>query len=277
MSKISAAQVNELRKKTGAGMMDCKKALVETEGDFDKAIDILRKKGQKLASSRAGRAATEGVVLSGTNEAKDKAYAVMLNCETDFVAQNQEVIDFAKSILDAAVKSDCANMNELKEITWEGRRLEEHVTDMVGKTGEKMELGSYERVTGASAFAYTHPGNKIAAIAALNKAEVSDIDTIGKDVVMQIAAMAPVSLDKDSVPQDVIDKEIEIGKDQARQEGKPEELLEKIAMGKLNKFFKESTLINQEFIKDNKKTVGQMLRAADNELTVVEFKRLSLV
>ncbi len=258
-------------------MMDCKKALVETEGDFDKAIDILRKKGQKLASSRADRAATEGVVLSVTNEGQDKAYAIMLNCETDFVAQNQEVIDFAQSILDAGVKNDCANMDELKEITWEGRKLEEHVTDMVGKTGEKMELGCYERVAGASAFAYTHPGNKIAAIAALNKAEVNDINTIGKDVVMQIAAMAPVSLDKDSVPQDVIDKEIEIGKDQARQEGKPEELLEKIATGKLNKFFKESTLINQEFIKDNKKTVGQMLKAADNELTVVEFKRLSLV
>jgi len=277
MSKISAAQVNELRKKTGAGMMDCKKALVETEGDFDKAIDILRKKGQKLASSRADRAATEGVVLSTTNDAKDKAYAVMLNCETDFVAQNQEVIDFAQSILDAGVKNDCATLDDVKEITWEGRKLEEHVTDMVGKTGEKMELGSFERVAGARAFAYTHPGNKIAAIAALNKAEVNDIDTIGKDVVMQIAAMAPVSLDKDSVPQDVIDKEIEIGKDQARQEGKPEELLEKIATGKLNKFFKESTLINQEFIKDNKKTVGQMLKAADNELTVVEFKRLSLV
>ncbi len=258
-------------------MMDCKKALVETEGDFEKAIDILRKKGQKLASSRADRDATEGVVLSAINEAKDKAYAVMLNCETDFVAQNQEVIDFTQSILDAAVKNDCADISALKEITWEGRRLEEHITDMVGKTGEKMELGEYGRVTGAQAFAYTHPGNKIAAIAALNKAEVNDIDTIGKDVVMQIAAMAPVSLDKDSVPQNVIDKEIEIGKDQARQEGKPEELLEKIAMGKLNKFFKESTLINQEFIKDNKKTVGQMLKAADNELTVVEFKRLSLV
>ncbi len=277
MSKISAAQVNELRKKTGAGMMDCKKALVETGGDFDKAIDILRKKGQKLASSRADRAATEGVVLSATNESKDKAYALMLNCETDFVAQNQEVIDFAQSILDEAVKNDCANLDALKDITMEGRKLDELITDMIGKTGEKMELSSYERVAGARAFAYTHPGNKIAAIASLNKADVNDIDIIGKDVVMQIAAMAPVSLDKDSVPQEVVDKEIEIGKDQARQEGKPEELLEKIAMGKLNKFFKESTLINQEFIKDNKKTVGQMLKAADNELTVVEFKRLSLV
>ena len=277
MSKISAAQVNELRKRTGAGMMDCKKALVETEGDFEKAIDILRKKGQKLASSRSDRAATEGVVLSTTNDAKDKAYAIMLNCETDFVAQNKDVIDFTETILTQAVKNDCATLDELKNLTMEGRKVEEHVTDMIGKTGEKMEIGSYEMVAGQRAFAYTHPGNKIASIAALNKADVNDLDTIGKDVVMQIAAMAPVALDKDQVPQDVIDRELEIGKDQARQEGKPEELLEKIAAGKLNKFFKESTLINQEFIKDNKKSVGQMLKAADNELTVVEFKRLSLV
>ena len=277
MSKISAAQVNELRKRTGAGMMDCKKALVETEGDFEKAIDILRKKGQKLASSRSDRAATEGVVLSTTNDAKDKAYAIMLNCETDFVAQNKDVIDFAEAILTQAVKNDCATLDELKNLTMEGRKVEEHVTDMIGKTGEKMEIGSYEMVAGQRAFAYTHPGNKIASIAALNKADVNDLDTIGKDVVMQIAAMAPVALDKDQVPQDVIDRELEIGKDQARQEGKPEELLEKIAAGKLNKFFKESTLINQEFIKDNKKSVGQMLKAADNELTVVDFKRLSLV
>ena len=277
MSKISAAQVNELRKRTGAGMMDCKKALVETEGDFEKAIDILRKKGQKLASSRSDRAATEGVVLSTTNDAKDKAYAIMLNCETDFVAQNKDVIDFTEAILTQAVKNDCATLDELKNLTMEGRRVEEHVTDMIGKTGEKMEIGSYEMVAGQRAFAYTHPGNKIASIAALNKADVNDLDTIGKDVVMQIAAMAPVALDKDQVPQDVIDRELEIGKDQARQEGKPEELLEKIAAGKLNKFFKESTLINQEFIKDNKKSVGQMLKAADNELTVVDFKRLSLV
>lgn len=257
--------------------MDCKKALVETEGDFEKAIDILRKKGQKLASSRSDRAATEGVVLSTTNDAKDKAYAIMLNCETDFVAQNKDVIDFTEAILTQAVKNDCATLDELKNLTMEGRKVEEHVTDMIGKTGEKMEIGSYEMVAGQRAFAYTHPGNKIASIAALNKADVNDLDTIGKDVVMQIAAMAPVALDKDQVPQDVIDRELEIGKDQARQEGKPEELLEKIAAGKLNKFFKESTLINQEFIKDNKKSVGQMLKAADNELTVVDFKRLSLV
>lgn len=276
MSKITAAEVNKLRKQTGAGMMDCKKALVEAEGDFEKATDILRKKGQKLASSRAGRAANEGVVLSKTNADKSKACVIMFNCETDFVAQNQDVIDFAGNLLDIAIEKDCDTLDCLKAHDMNGRTVEENITDMIGKTGEKMELSVFEVVAGARAFAYTHPGNKIAAIAALNKADVQDIDTIGKDVVMQIAAMAPVAISKDDVDQDIIEKEIQIGKEQAQQEGKPEKLHEKIAMGKLNKFFKENTLINQEFIKDSKKTVGQMLQAADKELSVVAFKRVSL-
>ncbi len=277
MSKISASQVNELRKKTGAGMMDCKKALVEAEGDFEKATDILRKKGQKLASQRAERSANEGVVLSTVNDAKNKAYAIMLNCETDFVAQNQDVIDFTASLLDLAVAKDYATVEELKSADMGGRSVEENITDMIGKTGEKMELGGFEVVAGDNAYAYTHPGNKIAAIAALGKTEFKDVDLIGKDIVMQIAAMSPVAIDRDDVDPSVVEKEIEIGKEQARAEGKPEELLEKIATGKLNKFFKESTLINQEFIKDSKKTVGQMIQAADKNLKVVAFKRLSLV
>ncbi len=276
MANITAADVNKLRKQTGAGMMDCKKALVESDGDFEKATDILRKKGQKLASSRSGRDANEGVVLSKVNADGNKAYSVMLNCETDFVAQNQEVIDFANAILDLAIAKDCANLEELQAADMNGRSVAENVTDMVGKTGEKMEVGAFELVAGARAFAYPHPGNRIAAIAALNKADVNDIDSIGKDVVMQIAAMAPVAIDKDDVDATIIEKEIEIGKDQARQEGKAEELLEKIAMGKLNRFFKENTLINQAFIKDTKISVGDMLKAADKELTVVAFKRVSL-
>lgn len=276
MANITAAQVNELRKKTGAGMMDCKKALVEANGDFEKATDILRKKGQKLASSRAERSANEGVVLSAVNTAKNKAYAVMLNCETDFVAQNHDVIGFANKILSLAVEKDIADLEALKNAEMEGRSVAENITDMVGKTGEKMELGDYGVVAGDVAFAYTHPGNRIAAVAALNKKDVAGIDVIGKDVVMQIAAMAPVALDKSDVDADTIEREKDIGKEQARQEGKPEELLEKIAMGKLNKFFKESTLVNQEFIKDSKKTVGQMLQAADKDLKVVSFRRLSL-
>lgn len=276
MSKITASQVNELRQKTGAGMMDCKKALVEAGGDFEKATDILRKKGQKLASSRAERTANEGVVLSTVNAAGNKAYTVMLKCETDFVAKNQEVIDFAQSVLDLAVEKDCDSMESLQTLEMNGRPVQENITDMIGKTGEKMELGDYGVVAGEMAFAYTHPGNRIAAIAALNKSGVKDIELVGKDVVMQIAAMAPVSLDKDDVDPAIVEKEIEIGKEQALQEGKPEHLLEKIAMGKLNKFFKESTLLNQEFIKDNKKTVAQMLKEADKDLTVVAFRRLAL-
>ncbi len=276
MSKITAADVNKLRQLTGAGMMDCKKALVEAGGDFEKATDILRKKGQKLASSRAGRAANEGVVLSKTNKAQNKAYAIMLNCETDFVAQNQDVINFTNTILDLAIEKNCDTLECLKSHDLNGRTVEENVTDMIGKTGEKMDLSIFEVVNGAKAFAYTHPGNRIAAIAALNKTDVQDIETIGKDVVMQIAAMAPVAINKDDVAPEIIAKEIEIGKEQAQQEGKPEKLFEKIAMGKLNKFFKENTLINQEFIKDSKTTVGQMLEKADKDLTVVAFKRVSL-
>ena len=277
MTKITAADVNSLRKKTGAGMMDCKKALVEAEGDFEKATDLLRKKGQKLASRRAEREANEGVVISKTSDDKTKAFALMLNCETDFVAQNQEVVDFAQALLNLGAEKECDSAEALLAAEMDGRTVEENVTDMIGKTGEKMTIGGFEKVAGEKAFAYTHPGNKIASIAALNKADVSDMDTVGKDVVMQIAAMAPVAIDKDGIPQDLIDRELEVGKDQAREEGKPEELIEKIAMGKLNKFYKESTLINQEFIKDSKKTVGQMLQAADKELKVISFKRLSLV
>jgi elongation factor Ts len=275
MVQITAAEVNKLRQQTGAGMMDCKKALVESEGDFDKAIDILRKKGQKLASSRAGRDANEGVVIGKVGANGNKAYALMLNCETDFVAKNQEMVDFAWSILNLAAEKDCSDLSALKACDMNGRTVEENITDMIGKTGEKLDLSAYDVVEGATAFAYIHPGNRIASIAAFNK--VADgVEQAGKNVVMQIAAMSPVAIDRDDVSQDIIEKEIEIGKEQARQEGKAEELLEKIALGKLNKFFKESTLLNQDSIIDNKKTVGQTLKELDKDLTVVAFKRLSL-
>ena len=276
MANIKAAEVNKLRQQTGAGMMDCKKALVEAEGDFEKAIDILRKKGQKLASNRADRDTKEGVVLAKTNADATLAATIMFNCETDFVAKNQEVIDFAAKLLDLGMEKACKNQDELKAAELDGRTVEENITDMIGKTGEKLQLTHFATVSGDKVFGYTHPGNRVASIAALNKKDVADIESIGKDVVMQIAAMAPVSLDQHSVPKEVIEKEIEIGKDQARQEGKPEEMLEKIAMGKLNKFYKESTLLNQAFIKDNKQTVSQMLKAADKDLTVTDFKRLAL-
>jgi len=274
MVQITASEVNKLRQQTGAGMMDCKKALVEAEGDFDKAIDILRKKGQKVASSRAGRDANEGVVIGKVNADGTKAFAIMLNCETDFVAKNQEMTDFAYAILNLAVDKDCNSLEALKMADMSGRTVEDNITDMIGKTGEKLDLSIFEVVVGAQAFAYIHPGNRITSIAALSQKVANE--QIGKDVVMQIAAMAPVAIDRDDVDQQTVEKEIEIGKEQARQEGKAEELLEKIALGKLNKFYKESTLLNQDSIVDNKKTVGQILKEVDKGLTVVAFKRLAL-
>ncbi len=273
--KITAQQVNELRKITGAGMMDCKKALVETNGDQEKAIDYLRKKGQKVAAKRADREAAEGVVLAKVSDDKKFAAAVMINCETDFVAKNQDFIDYVQSVIDLAVAKRAENIDALKAMKLGDRTVEESVIEKTGVIGEKIQLGHYEKVEAESTYAYIHPGNRIAAIAGFNKAGEAFAEA-GHDVVMQIAAMAPVAVDKDRVPQEVIDREIEIGKDQARQEGKPEAMIEKIALGKLNKFFKENTLLNQAFIKDTKKTVQQYLQGYDKELTVTDFKRLAL-
>lgn len=256
--------------------MDCKKALVEAEGDFEKAIEILRKKGQKVASSRADREANEGVVLAKVNPDTTKAAVVMLNCETDFVAKNQEIIDFTRSILDLGVEKGCNNLEELLSTKMNNRTVEENLTDLIGKTGEKLQVAHFDVISGQRAFAYIHPGNRIASIAAFNKAQAPEIGQLGKEVVMQIAAMSPIAIDKDDVDPRVVEKEIEIGKDLARQEGKPEEMVEKIALGKLNKFFKESTLLNQESIMDSKKSVRQILTEADKDLTVVAFRRLAL-
>ncbi len=273
--KITAQQVNELRKRTGAGMMDCKKALVETEGDMEKAIDVLRKKGQKVAAKRADRDAAEGVVLSKASDDKKYAAAVMINCETDFVAKNADFITYVQSIIDLAVANKAANIDALKALSLTERTVEESIMDQTGVIGEKIQLGRFDVVEGESTYAYIHPGNRIATIAAFNKAGVVLIDA-GKDVVMQIAAMDPVALDKDNVSDEMVKREIEIGMDQARQEGKPEAMLEKIAMGKLNKFYKENTLLNQAFIKDSKKNVSQYLQDVEDGLTVIDFKRLAL-
>ena len=273
--KITAQQVNELRKITGAGMMDCKKALVETNGDQEKAIDYLRKKGQKVAAKRADREAAEGVVLAKASDDKKFAAAVMINCETDFVAKNADFIAYVQSVIDLAVENRAKNIEELKALKLGDRTVEESVVEKTGVIGEKIELSKYEVVEAESTYAYIHPGNRIAAIAGFNKAG-EEFAEAGHDVVMQIAAMAPVAVDKDRVPQEVIDREIEIGKDQARQEGKPEAMIEKIAMGKLNKFFKENTLLNQAFIKESKKSVQQYLQGYDKDLTVTDFKRLAL-
>ncbi len=273
MANITAAEVNKLRKATGAGMMDCKKALVESEGDFDQAIDILRKKGQKVANKRADREANEGAVLAKTTDDKKHAAVILFSCETDFVAKNDEFIAFSTKLLDIAVDKKPKNIEEFKAIDIDGRTVAEHITEMVGKTGEKMDLAGYEYVAGEKTYAYIHPGNRLATIVGLNK---DSYDEVGHQLTMQVAAMAPVAVDRDDVPQNVIDKEIEIGKEQAQQEGKPEHLLEKIAMGKLNKFFKENTLLNQDFIRDTKKSVVQYLKETDPELKVIGFKRIAL-
>jgi len=271
--KITAQQVNELRKATGAGMMDCKKALVETEGDMEKAIDYLRKKGQKVAAKRADREASEGVVLAKVSNDKKYAAVIMINCETDFVAKNQDFIDFVISVLDLGIANRAKNADELNALQLEGRSVADSIIDKTGVIGEKIQLGHYEVVEAESTYAYTHPGNRIGSIAGMNK---GGYEEAGHDVVMQIAAMAPVALNKESVSEEMIQREIEIGKEQARQDGKPEAMLEKIAMGKLNKFFKENTLLNQSFIKDSKKSIADYLKGIDKDLTVTDFKRVAL-
>jgi len=276
MANITASEVNKLRQMTGAGMMDCKNALVESEGDFEKAIDTLRKKGQKLALKRADRDANQGFVVAKTTEDKKFASIIMLNCETDFVAKNQEFIDYANKIIDLTISAKPASLEVLLALSIDGATVADGVTYLTGKTGEKMQLSHYEFVEAPLAVAYNHFGNRLAAILGLNKTDVAGIEDVSKHVAMQIAAMAPVALDKDGVDAETIAREIEVGKDQAREEGKAEEMPEKIAMGKLNKFYKENTLLNQEYINDSKVTIREYLQKADKDLTVTSFKRLQL-
>lgn len=274
MANITAAEVNKLRKQTGAGMMDCKKALQEAEGDFEKAIEILRKKGQKVAAKRADREATEGFVIGKTTDDNSFGLAVLLSCETDFVAKSDDFINFAKKIADYALENKIKSLDELKKSELEGRKVEELVTDLMGKIGEKIELAEYQVIEAPHVTAYNHMGNKLATVLGLNKAE--NTDEIGKELAMQVAAMNPVAVDKDGVDPKIVEKEKEIGMDQARQEGKPENILEKIAMGKVGKFLRENTLLNQDFVRDTKKSVKQYLAENDKDLTVTEFKRVSL-
>jgi len=274
MATISAADVAKLRKITLAGMMDCKTALEESNGDFDKAIEIIRKKGQAVANKRADREATEGVVLAKvTTDGKFGALTV-LNSETDFVAKNAEFISLATKILDLALAKKPASLDELKALPLENSTVEGKIIEFVGIIGEKLSLSYYEKVEAPFVQAYIHPGNKLATITGFSKAGL-DIQ-VYKDVAMQVAAMSPVAVDKADVPESVIAQEIEIGKEQARRDGKPEEMLEKIAQGKLAKFYKESTLLNQEYIKDNKLTIRQYLQSVDKSLTVSSFKRFNL-
>ena len=277
MATITASEVNKLRKQTGSGMMDCKKALVEANGDFDAAVDILRKKGQKVAAKRGDRDAAEGLTIAKASADGSKGVVVMVNCETDFVAKNDDFNAFVETITTAALDNKPASIDELNKLTYggNGMTIGEKITEQIGKIGEKIEISVYNTIQAGKVVAYNHPGNQIASLVGLSKD--GDFSEAGRDVAMQVAAMAPIALDQGSVDQDIIDKEIEIGKDQAIAEGKPADLAEKISKGRLNKFFKENTLVNQAFIKDNKKSVSQYLKDIDSELAVTDFKRAALV
>jgi len=275
MSNISASDVNILRKKTGAGMMDCKNALVEANGDFEKAIDVLRKKGQKVASKRADRDATEGVVLAKVSEDYKFGALISINCETDFVAKNEDFISLTNQILDTAIKEEIMNSDDLKKMAINGLTVEDKLLEQTGVIGEKIELGFYESIKDELVSAYTHHGNKLAAIAGLNIGDLN-FSEAGKDVCMQIAAMNPLGVNESDISQDVLDKELEIAKDLARKEGKPEQMIEKIALGRLGKFFKENTLMKQAFIKDSKKSIEAYLKEKKSDLKVNSFKRFGL-
>jgi elongation factor Ts len=275
MANITAADVNKLRMQTGAGMMDCKKALTEAEGDFEKAIDILRKKGAKVAANRGDREAKEGQVIAKVTSDGKRGVIVAVNCETDFVAKNEDFANFANTILNIAIEKNPSSIDELKALPYNSEiTINDKIMEQVGKIGEKIDVTRYEVIEAAKVIAYNHPGNRLATIVGFSKADVKD--EVAKDVAMQIAAMAPVAVDKGDVDQVTLDRELDIAREQVRAEGKPEDMVEKIAQGKLNKFYKEMTLVNQEFIKDSKKTVGQYIKESDKDLNVTSFKRVAL-
>jgi elongation factor Ts len=274
MATINAADVAKLRRTTLAGMMDCKKALEEAEGNFEKAIEIIRKKGQAVANKRADKEASEGVVLSKVSADGKRGAMIVLNSETDFVAKNADFLALANKILDVALLKNPADLEALSASPVDGIKIGDKVVEYIGIIGEKLALSYFEKIEAAHVQAYIHPGNRLATLVGFTKAGL-DVQ-VYKDIAMQIAAMNPVAIDKNDVPENIIAQEIEIGNEQARRDGKPEEMLEKIAQGKLSKFFKESTLLNQDFVKDNKMTIRQYLESVSKDLTVSAFKRFTL-
>jgi len=273
--QISASDVNKLRQQTGAGMMDCKKALIEANGDFEAAVDYLRKKGAKVAASRQDRDSNEGVVIAKTTADGKKGVIIELNCETDFVAKNNDFIAFAQQVADAAIEHAPASLDELKALAINGVKISDLLLDQTGKIGEKIDVSKYETVAAEKVVAYIHGNYRLGVLVGLNEA-VAGADDAGRDVAMQIAAMNPVAIDKGDVDAHTIQRELDIAKEQIRAEGKPEEMVEKIAQGKLNKFYKESTLLNQEFVKDSSKNIAQFLDSVSKGLTVTVFKRVQL-
>lgn len=273
--EISAQDVVKLRKSTGAGMMDCKKALQEANGNFDEAVKLIRERGKALANKRADRVAGEGVSLAKVSADEKKGILIVLNCETDFVAKNADFIKLAEDIAGGALEQSPDNLDALKDLPIAGGKVSDRIADITAAIGEKVDLSFYNKIEGEQVVAYIHPGSKVSSVVAFNQ-KLDNIQT-GKDIAMQIAAMNPVAINKENVPQEIIDRELEIGREQARLEGKAEAMLDKIAQGKLNKFFKENTLLEQQFIKDNKITVQQYLQQADKNLQVKAFLRYSLV
>ena len=273
MVKVTASEVNKLRKTTGAGMMDCKKALVEANGDFDSAIEILRKKGQKVAAKRADRESSEGVAITISNEENTTAVGIVLACETDFVGKNADFVELAHKI--AEIGLTCNSKEDLLKASLGEMSVEEKLIEQTGVIGEKIQINDFARIDANYVGTYIHAGNKISSLVGFSE-KADNIDVAGKDLAMQIAAMNPIALDENSVDAMVIEKEIEIAKDQLRAEGKPEEMLDKIAQGKLKRFFKDNTLVHQAFIKDSKVSVSQYLSNYSNDLTITSFNRVSI-
>ncbi|MBR9757344.1 MAG: elongation factor Ts [Algicola sp.] len=272
MTKITAAEVNKLRKATGAGMMDCKKALVEAEGDFDTAIEVLRKKGQKVAAKRADRESTEGAAIAKVNADNTIGAAIVLGCETDFVGKNENFVDLANKLADLALTA--ASKEDLLAADIDGMTVADKLVEQTGVIGEKIDLNAFEKIEASFVGSYIHAGNKIATLVGLS-ANVDGIDVAAKDVAMQAAAMNPIALNEEGVDASIVEKEIEIAKDQLRAEGKPENMLDNIAKGKLNRFFKDNTLVNQAFIKDNKQSVAEYVKTY-GDVEVTAFKRVAL-
>ena len=276
MAAITAADVNKLRTMTGAGMMDCKKALVEADGDFEAARDILRKHGQKIADKRAENETSEGLVLVSVSEDGTKGKLVALACETESVAKVANFRELAQQILDTAVRIDAGTKEDvLAAKAADGLTVQEHVTDLMGKIGEKLEV-TYATLTAEKVASYVHSDSKKGVLVGLKNVGSADAAAVGRDVAMQIVAMKPIAVDKDGVDATIAEREIEVGKEQARAEGKPEAMLEKIALGKLNKFYKDNTLLNQEFVKDNSMTIAQLLDSKSKGMTVSDFKRVAI-
>lgn len=269
---ITAAEINKLRQQTGAGMMDCRKALVESNGDFEAAIDYLRKKGQKVAALRGDREAKEGVVIAKTTGDHKTGYIINVSCETDFVSKNAEYIAFAQSIMDAAIANNVNNVEELNAVKIGNETIADKLNEQIAKIGEKISVSRFEKIEAPYVAAYIHGSYRMGVLVGLNKAN----EEAGKDVAMQIAAMNPIAIDAALVPQETIERERNIAIEQIKAEGKPTEMAEKIAAGKVNKFFKESTLMAQAFVKDGNKSVGDFLKGLDPDLKVIAFKRVAL-